>query len=208
MTMEQQELFHEAADWRLLSLLFECPRAGWAEQVVALATTASTANLRDAAAASGEASEGLYHSIFGPGGPAAPREASYYDNVQLGYLLSELAAFYDAFGYHPNSPEVPDHVAVEAGFVGYLVLKQAYALTSSDTEHAAIAAEARQRFLTEHISSIAAPLAKVLEQSGVRYLALAASTLFERTGPPLQRPAPQPVPNDFVAEDSLFDCAV
>ncbi|MBK9162872.1 MAG: hypothetical protein IPM21_03010 [Acidobacteria bacterium] len=60
---------------------------------------------RAARSAQKEASEGLFHSIFGPGGPAPGREVSYRGWVQPGYLLSELSTFYNAFSYQPKTHE-------------------------------------------------------------------------------------------------------
>ena len=87
----QRNLLEQAAEWRLVSLLFECPTKNWREQVAAISLEISDQELRAAAeCAQSEASEALYHSIFGPGGPAPPREVSYRESVQLGYLISEL----------------------------------------------------------------------------------------------------------------------
>jgi nitrate reductase assembly molybdenum cofactor insertion protein NarJ len=123
---KQQEMIEDSARWRLISLLFESPVDGWREKLTALASAAPDADLREAAeAAQTEASEGLYYSLFGPGGPASPREVSYHRGVELGGLMSELSGYYDAFGYSPASGEACDHIAVEAGFVGYLRLKEA-----------------------------------------------------------------------------------
>ena len=211
--MNQQTLLREAAEWRLIGLLLECPKPGWREQLAALSAETGDATLREAGqAALEEASEGLYHSVFGPGGPAPPREVSYHDSVQLGYLVSELASYYDAFGFRADSPETPDHVGVEAGFVGYLRLKEAYALACEDADRAAVTAEAAQRFLDDHLSTMAARLAATLEQSGISYLALATKALLERTGPPRNTRPDSAMAvlsaqaGGFVPEESLFDC--
>lgn len=181
----ERHLLQEAAEWRLLALLFECPGPGWQDQIAAISPEIADAELQAAAHhALAEASEGLYHSIFGPGGPAPPREASYQRSVQLGYLMSELAAFYDAFAYRPTAGEAPDHISVETAFIAYLRLKEAYALACSDAEHAAVTAEAAQRFRQDHLSALAEPLAVALRTSGVRYLALAGEALLRRVGPP------------------------
>lgn len=184
------ELLAEAAEWHLLSLLFACPAAPWREQVTQLAREVADPVLRATAEqALTEATEGLYHSIFGPGGPAPAREASYNNSIQLGYLLSELTAYYGSFAYQPATQEPPDHVSVEAGFVGYLRLKQAYALANSDHESAAITAEGAQNFIARHLSSIAAPLAAALAALRVDYLAEASQNLLRRVGPTQSRPA-------------------
>jgi len=183
-----QALIAEAAEWRLIELLFRCPSESWPAELKSVAREVHDPQLSEAAThAAAEADPGIYHSIFGPGGPAPVREASYQRTVQLGYLLSELNAYYEAFDYKPNSQasasEPPDHVSVEAGFVGFLRLKQAFALANASTEEAAVAGEAAARFLQEHLSNIAEPLSHALAHSGQRYVDLAGKALLRRAGP-------------------------
>lgn len=207
----QTQLLREAAEWRLLSLLFECPSPNWREQIEALAAEVTDAELRAAVeAARREASEGLYHSIFGPGGPAPGREVSYRDWAQPGYLLSELTSYYDAFAYHPDQAaivEAPDHVSVETGFLAYLKLKEAYAEAISDDEHASVTREAAQQFINEHLAAMTEPLAHSLEHSGVGYLALAGKALLSRVGPKRDQFSKSNLPILAVDEDSEFACA-
>ena len=178
-------LVKQAAEWRLIGLLFECPAGTWRDDIVALARDVDDPLLGSAVThALEEASEGLYHSTFGPGGPAPPREVTYVQTVQLGYLLSELTAFYEAFAYRPVTRESPDHVSVEVGFVGYLRLKEAYAMTRGDDDQAAVTAEAAATFMREHLAALAEPLAATLDASGLAYLADAARALANRVGPP------------------------
>ncbi|MBL8169700.1 MAG: molecular chaperone TorD family protein [Acidobacteria bacterium] len=207
----QTQLLREAAEWRLLSLLFECPSPSWREQIEALAVEVADADLKAAVeAARREASEGLYHSIFGPGGPAPGREISYRDWAQPGYLLSELTSYYEAFAYHPDQTaivEAPDHVSVETGFIAYLKLKEAYAEAIADDEHAVVTREAAQQFIHEHLSVMTEPLACSLEHSGVEYLALAGKALLARVGQPREKPFRQNLPVLSAVEDSEFACA-
>jgi nitrate reductase assembly molybdenum cofactor insertion protein NarJ len=178
-------LLREAAHWRLISMLLACPQDDWRSHVTALAAEVTDEQLQQAATAMAEeASEGLYHTTFGPGGPAAPREVSHREYIVPGPSLSDLVAFYNAFAFCPATNEPPDHVAVEADFIAYLRLKEAYALARGDQEQACIAADAARRFLEDHLSSIAAPLAQSLAASGITYLQLAADALFSRVGPP------------------------
>ncbi len=177
-------LLQDAAEWRLLSLLFECPNAGWRDQVATLGKEVADPALRKAARqALDEAGEGLHHSIFGPGGPAPAREASYAETVQLGYLMSDLTGYYEAFAYQPATTEAPDHISVETGFVGYLRLKEAYARECGDIGHAEITAEATANFVAGHLARMAAPLAATLADSGVDFLVLASQVLLKRVGP-------------------------
>jgi nitrate reductase assembly molybdenum cofactor insertion protein NarJ len=204
---KQGELLRDAAAWRLIGMLFECPNEEWREQIQLLARGVEDADLRAAAlAAREEASEGAFHSIFGPGGPAAPREVSHREWGQTGYLLAEISSYYEAFHWHTDAREAPDHVSVETNFIAYLRMKEAYAYACDDAEHAAVTAEAAERFIAEHLRNLAEPLAQSLAHSGVRYLALTSATLLQRVG---RRPAsapnhPLPVLND--TEDSAFAC--
>jgi TorA maturation chaperone TorD len=200
-------LLAKAAEWRLLGLLFECPVAGWKEQVAPLAAEISDPDLRAAAeAAQEEASEGQYHSIFGPGGPAPAREVSYHDSVQLGYLLSELSAYYEAFSYQPAGREPLDHVAVQLGFVSYLHFKEAYALACADEDHAAITREAIHAFLSGHLANLAEPLAAALRSCGLPYLDLAGKALLRRVGPRSTGKGSQLPVLETPDEEDLFGC--
>jgi len=203
------DLLKEAAEWRLLSLLFECPRGNWEKEVSDLAAEVGDPDLRRAAAlAVKEATEGKYHSIFGPGGPAPAREVSYRTWVQPGYLLSELRSYYEAFGFSPDSMESPDHVAVETGFLSFLKLKEAFARTMSETENAEITSDAAQRFKEEHASKISSRLARSLRSSGEEYLSIAGAALLERTGPD---PAPADrgsLPLLDQPEEDVFECGI
>jgi nitrate reductase assembly molybdenum cofactor insertion protein NarJ len=199
----------EAAAWRLLGRLFECPSPAWRDEIEALAREIDDPPLREAASEGcRQGCEGRYHTVFGPGGPAPPREVSYRDTLELGTLMADLAARYDAFGYRPRTPEPPDHVAVEVGFLAYLALKEAYALASGAVEQAALARRAAECFRAEHLAMMAEPLAGLLHGSGISYLARAAAILAERVGP---RPQSGRLPIVAVASDdeegSTFLCA-
>jgi nitrate reductase assembly molybdenum cofactor insertion protein NarJ len=201
-------LLREAAQWRMLGLLFECPSDHWRKQIAALATEIEDEDLRAAAEqAQTQAAEGAYHSILGPGGPAPAREVSYHDTLQLGHLLSELASYYGAFSFEPTTVEALDHISVEAGFVGYLRLKQAFAEANGETERAEVAAETADAFLKDHLAYVAQPFARALSGCGVPYLALAAKALLARTGPSPALPVIQ-TPGADAQEDSTFDCGL
>ena len=186
-------LLQQAAEWRLLGLLFERPTGEWAKQVGRLATEVADEELRAAARLAVEqASPGLYDSTFGPGGPAPPREVSYRAMVDTGQFLAGLLAFYRAFAYQGPAGEPPDHVAALAGFVGYLFLKEAFAVQAGLIEQAAVTAEAKNHFIDEHLAALAEPLSRILASSGIDYLERAAATLLQRVGPPKAPAIPSP----------------
>jgi nitrate reductase assembly molybdenum cofactor insertion protein NarJ len=185
-----QELLSEAAAWRLLGLLLERPRGGWREEVESLSREIHDPEITAALeAAREEASEGLYLALLGPGGVISPREVSYRGMNDPGQVLSDIKAFFEAFAFHPETEEAPDHLAVEAGFLGYLTLKEAYARARGNEEEAAIVSQALARFREEHLCTLAWPLADRLEKTDAQYLSLAARALARRAGP---RPAAHP----------------
>lgn len=207
--MKMNRLLIEAAEWRLISLLFDCPTGDWFQQIAELGKLVANRKLKRAAkAAQGEASEGLFHSVFGPGGPAPGREVSYRSWVEPGCMLSELSAFYDAFSFKPATNEVPDHVAVETGFIAYLRLKELYARECGDDESAEITADAATQFMAEHLSKYAQKLNKLLAASGIEYLQLASEALLARVGPDKDKEVKTFLPVIENEDELLFECGV
>ena len=203
-----RQLLRDAALWRLLGRLFECPSPAWHGEVMALARELGDDELIGVVTAARDvATEGQYHSVFGPGGPAPPREATYHDTLELGSLMSELAVYYDAFAYAPILEESPDHIAVEVGFVAYLFLKEAYARAEDDSDRGAVASGARHAFISGHLAMMAAPLANVLAGSHLEYLAHASRQLAERVGPRPQNGRPPMLPVLRDDEGGEFTCA-
>lgn len=189
MTEAPRKLLQDAAEWRLLALLFEYPAGDWRRHVEAVAPEIADSLLTGAArAALEQAAEGIHHSIFGPGGPVPPREASYLTGVQLGYLLAELSDLYQNFGYRPSQAESPDHLSVQAGFLAFLKFKLAFETASGCREHASLCQEGINYLLKEHLSHLAEPVAAALESVGPPYLVLAGRALLERVGPAEPRP--------------------
>lgn len=169
-----------AVEWRLLALLLARPRAGWQEELSALAAEAGDAALREAAGAARGAAEGPYHALLGPGGPASPREAAHSGFADPGRLLADLRARYAAFGFDPQSEEPDDHLSVECDFVAYLHLKEGYALASGQAEAASVTREARTRFLAEHAAVAGRRLVERLPAESPRHLRAAAEILAAR----------------------------
>ena len=201
-----QEHLGEATAWRLLGLLFERPREGWRQEVESLRPAVCDADIAAAVeAAREEATEGLYLAVLGPGGVASPREVAYRGMGDPGQILSDILAFHEAFAFRPQAEEPPDHVSVEAGFLGDLCLKQAFARMRGHEDEAEIAAQAAARFCEEHLSSLAWPLADRLEKTEVQYLALAARALARRTGPRRDAQLTGNSPLQM-CDDCLLDC--
>jgi TorA maturation chaperone TorD len=204
------DVLRDAASWTLLGQLFECPHERWRIQISHLAEElADDAFTKAVEAVGSDATEGQYHSVFGPGGPASPREATYHDTLELGSLMSELSAFYQGFAYSSGLDEPPDHIAVELGFVGYLRLKQAYAMAAGDDEHATVASLAAERFIADHLAISAVPLARTLRTSHLDYLVRAAEILARRVGvrpAAVRLPMLQQLSDDD--QDMEFHCGV
>jgi nitrate reductase assembly molybdenum cofactor insertion protein NarJ len=207
-TEQAGPLLAESARWRLTGLLFERPRPGWHEEVRALASEVGDERLAAAAHAARDADEGTYLAILGPGGAVSPREVAYRNMGDPGKILSELRGFYDAFGFHPKAEDPPDHVAVEAGFIGFVKLKQAFAAARGDTEGERTTREAAQVFVERHLGSFAGDLAERL--NGMPdYLERAAAVLRQACPPPVPaRPALHVLGGHALDdEDSDFPCS-
>ena len=199
------ELLQQAAQWRLIALLLSRPQIGWCDQVRALSEEARDENLRLAAqAAQPIASASLYDTTFGPGGPAAPREVSYRDCLD-GNFLAQLTGLYRAFAYEHGADEPPDHIAVQAGFIAYLALKQLYAHARGAAEQADATARAAGLVIDEHLRVMVSPLARSLAASGIDYLARAGAALLERVGKPPRTSLSMPV-LDSASKDCSVGC--
>ena len=146
-----QGLVAQAAAWRLASLLLERPRPEWKSDIEKLCSEVTDRELSSCAKGADQGTEETYHRLFGPGGTVSPREVSYCGFEDPGRLMAELASFYDAFSFEPRREEPIDHISVEAGFVGYLFLKEAYAQMQADSESVEITKKARERFTHEHV---------------------------------------------------------
>lgn len=166
---------------RLLGLLLESPRAGWKQEVSALLETCGWAEFeQDGARVLEGWTEGRYLALFGPGGAVSPRAAASAQGRDPGRVLADLSAFYEAFAFRPGSGNPPDHIAVEADFLGYLAFKEAYAIASGDEEAARTVRNAAAAFCHLHIGPHARALVKTLERStGAGPLLAAAAALSD-----------------------------
>jgi nitrate reductase assembly molybdenum cofactor insertion protein NarJ len=167
----------EAAGWRLVSLLFERPREGWYEEIDSLITEVQDPELATAARAARSATEGNYIRVLGPGGAVSPRQVGHTHERDPAQLIAELSTFYRAFAYQPKSEDPPDHVAVEAGFVGYMKLKEAYARTSGNAEGEGKTSRATAKFIERHMMEFSRSLETRLTDLEPSYLADAARCL-------------------------------
>jgi len=152
---QTQQLVAQAAAWRLASLLLERPRQEWKNELLELCSEVTERKLLSSAKRAAQVSEEIYHRIFGPGGSASPREVSYCGFEDPGRVMADVAAFYQAFAFQPRREEPIDHIAVETGFVSYLLLKEAYARAQGDPESAEVTNNACRRFVGEHVGRCA-----------------------------------------------------
>jgi nitrate reductase delta subunit len=189
----------EAAEWRLLGLLLERPRPGWHDEVARLGSELRDPALRAAVVRARTASEGTYLHHLGPAGLVSPREVTYQPFADPGQLLAELATLYDAFAFRPHAQEPMDHIAVEVAFVGYLLLKEAFASACDDRAAVATTATARRSFLETHLAGFAGAFAQRLQDTGASYLLPTAQALAARVPAPPAAPTPPPVGHELCA---------
>lgn len=66
--------------------------------------------------------------------------------------LADISGFYKAFGLQVDPGERADHLAVEAEFLGFILLKEALAVQNGETENAETCREAAYAFWNDHFS--------------------------------------------------------
>lgn len=89
--------------------------------------------------------------------------------VGKGHALADLAGFYRAFGVSVGGmedegqlTELPDHVAVELEFLGYLLLKEAELERRGDRDGAEIVRDAERKYLGEHLGGLVSTIGDAL----------------------------------------------
>jgi TorA maturation chaperone TorD len=157
-----KELLSEGATWHFFSLLFRCPsdtsQMSIEKLIPELAPTLRSEAQKIGNRAKDPAREDAYHRLLGSSGGISPYESDSYGYGkegmrEKGAVLGDVAAFYKAFAFEPSNEmlEAPDHIAMELAFLGYLKLKEAYALMSGDDEAQEICNRAESDFLEEHL---------------------------------------------------------
>jgi TorA maturation chaperone TorD len=91
-----------------------------------------------------------------------PYETEYHPNAEPFFRaqqMADVAGFYRAFGLEPSldTPERPDHVALELEFLAFVLLKKRLALAAAAedpaaAEHAGVCAEAERDFFRDHLA--------------------------------------------------------
>jgi hypothetical protein len=158
------------------------------EEVRALARDLGDGKLSAIAEAAEGAREEAYLALLGPGAPVSPREVAYRGRTDPGRVVGDVVAFYEAFAFHPRTEDPPDHVAVEAGFVGYLHLKEAYAAQQGQAEEAERTAQARRTFVADHLQGLLSGMHERMRTVGVdpgSHLFRTVAFLLELVGGPV-----------------------
>ncbi len=81
-------------------------------------------------------------------------------------LLSDLSAFYRAFGVRAEGLERHDHIATELEFMGLAVTKEKQAVEENLPEQEQLCRDIQQKFFTEHLGCFYEKAAKRLKKCG------------------------------------------
>ena len=151
---EMSEMLSRASAWMFASIALQPPtaesRATLEALIPSLPRPLQNAAARIVACPLDEW-EPEYFSVLGPAGcPAC--ESSYERAAQAsrGPMLADISGWYQAFAYSPDVRDVPDHAAVEAGFLAYLAMKIAFADNAGEPDAAQIARDAYAGFVRDH----------------------------------------------------------
>lgn len=100
--------------------------------------------------------EGMYTNTFMGNVTCSLNETSYglRNTFAKGRQLSDLAAFYTAFGVKvAEATESTDHLGVELEFMAFLALKEALAWMRKEKENIEICVDAQRKFLQDHLGT-------------------------------------------------------
>ena len=128
--------------------------------------------MRDAAAEGTDPADwdARYNALFyGPGPALAPPYESFYrcGGRVMGDRTIEARNHYESEGFVSEpAGELPDHVAVELGFIAHLAREESAADRRGESEEARRLADARQSFLREHLASWISSLRAHLDEPG------------------------------------------
>ncbi|MBM4386968.1 MAG: molecular chaperone TorD family protein [Deltaproteobacteria bacterium] len=153
MTTDFKKLLSEAALYRFFSLCFQYPRKGLSDEM--LAVRGETGNNELPLPPSDETLEDEYHYILGSGGCCSPCESEHSGDRLggKGRIMADVAGFYRAFGFIPDieTKSPVDDIAVELSFLSFSTFKEAYARYQGKEEEAGLCAEAKRKFMKEHL---------------------------------------------------------
>jgi putative dimethyl sulfoxide reductase chaperone len=187
-----QGLLGRAAVYELLSLAFSYPDADWRDQVLASIEdisghdTAEAMNLHEGLAALAEAlavesddAIAVEHiRLFAGEVVCSPHETEYTrDAFAKARRLADIAGFYHAFGLKvaADKPGLPDFVATELEFMGFLAKKQAFAAVQGWDENEEICADAQRAFLESHLACWLPAFCAALSEVGSEFFQAAAA---------------------------------
>ncbi|MCK6545723.1 hemerythrin domain-containing protein [Myxococcota bacterium] len=178
-TLDLKRALERATLCRALSRALALPSRDLAAELVGLAAALGgeeAARLRHlAACASTEPGtpelETVWHRTLGAGGACRAAESDYQPWRTIGgkgAILGDVAAFYSAFAFDPTVElrESPDNVAVQLSFLGWLHLKEAYALEHGLAEEVEICRQAAERFTDDHLAPWLEVFTEKLEEVG------------------------------------------
>lgn len=183
-----------AVCWRFAGTLFRPPTAETLAELRVLRPMLPD-EARDAAPGvldeTLDAWEHEFHRVLGPGG--LPACESSFDRAALagrGPLLAAIGGFYQAFAYEPAAQEreVPDNIAVELDFLGYLAFKAAFAADARMQEELEVTTQAYDAFLRDHLGFWIEPFVESLLATDSDVYRAAAAWLQARVARPPDNP--------------------
>jgi hypothetical protein len=189
-TPEVRGILNNAAEWRLIAMLLERPRLHTLPQIGCIAKEILAADLKEIVVLAMNATEECYLQYFGPGGLLSPREVAYIGWGDPGKMMSEIGLLYESFSFAPRSEDPSDHIAVEANFISYLYIKEAYALLNQEDENAETAKAVRKKFIEEHFGILLYGLARKLNGSEPVYISKTLTAASTRIEPYAVQPVP------------------
>ncbi len=181
----EQRLILKGRAYALCARLLTADQAEWSQSLAELRELAGQLGRTDVAEALSEAGPsagtGAELTRLFIRGVVPPYETSYESARSAPggktLALADIAGFYRAFGFQAQG-ERPDHLAPELEFVSLLCIKEAYARLVGEREGAEVCAEARSKFVREHLAPwLPSFRERVREETTDQALSLAAAAI-------------------------------
>lgn len=151
-----------------------------------------------------------------------PCETEYFQNGEVFFRaqqMADVAGFYRAFGIEPSraTPERPDHVALELGFLAFVLMKKRLARETGRPDQWEIADrcdEIEKKFLTDHVVWWMPAFSRLLREKdpngyfGALGRFLAAFLAIERCRAGIAIPRRRAEPSEAIDPDEDDGCLV
>ncbi len=160
-----------------------------------------------------------YISIFDNGRESNPIYETEYDRrraMAKGNELSDIAGFYQAFGFELDSSlegmEMLDHVGIELEFYALMLMKELHLSEANDAQGVEIVLDARKKFLQAHLGRFVGAISRRPGVTGSEFYGRVFNWCAQLISDECSRLNLEVVPADWIdgeaIQDEVMNCNV